>query len=301
MLQSKDLYPSRQGREETQLPRWDPVVYSNTDAPTGPLSSQQLRDYERDGFLILPDFLNHHVEPILRDMPRLKQSLRGREELVLEPDSDELRTIFNPVGFSEAVASCFRDDKVLDIVEQLLGSAVYHMQSRINIKPPLKGRAFNWHSDFETWHVEDGMPRMRALTAWIMLTDNHQHNGPLYVIPGSHKDYISCSGLTEADNYKTSLRQQTLGVPGTEIMKSVLQDRDIRPITGRPGTLVIHECNLLHASPDNLSGDARSIAMCVYNSVENVPQAPFSGLEPRPEFLSAREVRPLRPASPKAA
>lgn len=137
------------------------------------------------------------------------------------------------------------------------------------------------------------MPRMRAVTAWIMLTENHEHNGPLYVIPGSHKLYVSCAGQTGAENYKTSLKTQKLGVPQPATMNEVLATRDIKAITGKPGTVVFHECNILHSSPDNISNDPRTILMCVYNSVLNKPVMPFGELEPRPDFLSNRDQRAI--------
>ena len=55
----------------------------------------------------------------------------------------------------------------MTIAEQILGSQVYIHQSRVNLKPGFKGKEFYWHSDFETWHIEDGMPRMRALSCSI--------------------------------------------------------------------------------------------------------------------------------------
>ena len=173
----------------------------------------------------------------------------------------------------------------MTIAEQILGSDVTITQSRINIKPAYKGKSFPWHSDFETWHVEDGMPRMRALTAWIMLTDNNEYNGPLYVIPGSHKKYISCSGMTDEKNYEKSLKKQEAGVPSPETIDTILDDLDIQGIYGKPGTVVFHECNLLHGSPDNIAGTSRSLVMVVYNSCENKLVEPYCGLPPRPHYL----------------
>ncbi|MES8739290.1 phytanoyl-CoA dioxygenase family protein, partial [Cutibacterium acnes] len=69
-------------------------------------------------------------------------------------------------------------------------------QSRINLKNGFNGKEFYWHSDFETWHVEDGMPNMRAVSCSITLTDNTVYNGSLMVIPGSHKYFVSCVGET---------------------------------------------------------------------------------------------------------
>ncbi|MBB3060466.1 phytanoyl-CoA dioxygenase family protein [Microbulbifer rhizosphaerae] len=289
-----DLYPSRLGGREQIIPRQDPVVYGGEPTKSGAsLERAQLDHYEKNGYLVLPGYMPEMVEPLLAEIEQLRGELRGCEELVCEPESDELRTIFNPCGFSGHIERFFRHPKILPLVRQLLGSDVYLMQSRVNNKPAFTGRSFAWHSDFETWHVEDGMPRMRALTAWIMLSESHQHNGPLYVIPGSHKLYVSCCGRTAEDNYKSSLRRQVLGVPRPETMREVLRDREIHAITGMPGTLVIHECNLLHGSPDNISNDPRKVLMCVYNSVENKPVTPFGDLKPRPDFLSSRDYSPV--------
>jgi hypothetical protein len=79
----------------------------------------------------------------------------------------------------------------------------------------------------------------------------------------------------------------------------VLQQRDelvLEPDDREPRTLVIHECNMLHGSPDNLSPHARSNLFFVYNSVLNTPiPQPFAATAFRPEFLARRDFRPLQP------
>ena len=301
MLLPDDIYPSRTGAEEHIIPRVDPVLYSNTHNPASPLTQPDLKSYEDNGFLVLPDYMPEMVDPLRNEIEQLKTTLHGREEVVTEPGSDKLRTIFKPFAHSQLIENFFRHPKIITIAQQLLGSEVYMMQSRVNVKPAYTGRSFAWHSDFETWHVEDGMPKMRAVTAWIMLTENHPYNGPLYVIPGSHKSYVSCAGKTANDNYKTSLKEQKLGVPKPETMDRILDSSDITAITGKPGTVVFHECNILHGSPDNISNDPRTILMCVYNSVLNKPVAPFGGLTPRPDFLSNRDHSPVTAVSDSLA
>jgi ectoine hydroxylase len=292
-----DLYPSRTGNRESLLPRLDPVVYEDPRYSHSEfsLTEDQVASYEENGFLVIPDYLPELVSPLNEEIDSLKDRMAGAEELYTEPDSNALRTVFKPFAHSRLIDSVSRDPRILQPVMQLLGSQAYIMQSRINVKPAFTGKSFPWHSDFETWHVEDGMPRMRALTAWIMLTENTAHNGPLYVVPGSHKRYISCAGRTGKDNYKTSLKRQTLGVPRQETMREVLEDHDIVAVEGKPGSLVIHECNLLHGSPDNISADPRTILMFVYNSVLNRPVAPFGGVEPRPHYLSNPDTAALEP------
>jgi ectoine hydroxylase len=224
-----------------------------------------------------------------------------RQELVTEPDSTSLRSIFRPHAFSSVIDDFSRHPAILNIATQLLGSDVYITQSKVNVKPAFDGRSFAWHSDFETWHVEDGMPRMRAVTAWIMLTENNEHNGPLYVIPGSHLSYVSCAGVTGKKNYTRSLKQQQAGVPKAETMHQLLQKARIRSIHGKPGTVVFHECNIMHASPDNISDQARTVLSFVYNSCENTLVKPFSYQSPRPEYLRNTDSTPLRNIEQKNA
>lgn len=87
----------------------------------------------------------------------------AKPEVIREPGSDEIRSIFavHREGLFRQLAN---HPRILPIVQQILGSQVYVHQSRINFKQGFTGKEFYWHSDFETWHVEDGMPRMRALS-----------------------------------------------------------------------------------------------------------------------------------------
>ncbi|MBB1486314.1 phytanoyl-CoA dioxygenase family protein [Oceanospirillum sediminis] len=299
--QETDLYPSRQGKKETITHRHDPVVYPyHKPELESTLSPEQIARYINDGFLVLPDYMSDWVEALQYKIGQLKQIMSGREELITEPDSNALRTIFNPIEHNQLVKNFFSHPRILNIARRLLGSEVYAMQSRVNIKPPFTGRSFPWHSDFETWHVEDGMPRMRAVTAWIMLTDNHEKNGPLYVIPGSHKQFVCCEGSTKDNNFATSLKKQMLGVPLQHSMKELMGNKEITSVTGKAGTVVFHECNIMHGSPDNISADPRSILMCVYNSMENIAQKPFSDLQPRPHYLNSRHPAPLHPLNDDA-
>ena len=285
-MKNEDIYPSRVGLDEKIIPRVDPIVYGDVQPKIeNSLSASQLDYYNENGFIVLPNYMPDLVEPLLGEIKNLRTLMTGREELITEPDSDEIRTIFKPYAFSKPVDQFSRHPKILNIAKQLLGSDVYITQSRINIKPAFHGQSFPWHSDFETWHVEDGMPRMRAVTAWIMLNENNEYNGPLYVVPGSHKELVSCAGITESKNYDKSLKKQAAGVPQPETMQRLLKNRGIKGVYGNPGTVVFHECNIMHGSPDNISGMPRTLLMLVYNSCENKLIAPFCDHPPRPDYL----------------
>jgi ectoine hydroxylase len=144
------------------------------------------------------------------------------------------------------------------------------------------------HSDFETWHIEDGMPRMRAVSCVIALTANYEFNGPLLVMPGSHERYVPCVGETPADHYKHSLRKQEYGIPEPQALMKLAEEYGIQSITGEAGSVMFFDCNLMHGSNSNITPYPRINAFFVYNSIENQLELPHGNLSPRPNHIAAR-------------
>ena len=295
-----DFYPTRLERPTKSFERKDPVVHSSGSHRTdGPLSETELAQYERDGFLVFNSFLDQNTVRQFREDLRAyedDESILRSEGTITEPGKQEIRSIFGIHELSDRFDRLTRDPKILAMVRQLLGSDAYIHQSRINFKPGFHGKGFDWHSDFETWHAEDGMPRMRAVSFSIALTDNTPFNGPLMLIPGSHKSFVPCVGRTPEDNYQSSLKKQELGVPNNRDLAAMADEYGIKAPTGPAGSLIIFECNTLHASNANMSPWPRSNLFFVYNSVENQLQAPFCGNKPRPDFLGNRShTQALKP------
>ena len=233
-----DDYPSRLGGEGRLLPRLDPVVHASlARGSTGPLRPGEQVAFERDGFLAFEGLLPpQRVAELTDELDRLVEALRDQvlPDVIREPDSGEVRSIFavhrRPGPFSRLA----RDPVLVRMAEQLLGSAVYVHQSRVNLKPGFEGREFYWHSDFETWHVEDGMPRMRAVSFSIHLTPNHEWNAPLLLIPGSHRHYVACAGRTPPEHHLQSLRRQEYGTPDRELLawlvRTLNEQQDAGPL-----------------------------------------------------------------------
>lgn len=290
-----DLYPSRQDTENI-IERIDPTVYSKKAVGEYSMDNIRIKEYEDNGYVVFPNlFSQDEISEMINEIDYMasNEELSKNEEFIKEPGSDELRTIFNQHLFSSLFEKISKDARIIDKVKQLLGSDVYIHHSRVNIKPAYKGKSFPWHSDFETWHCEDGIPRCRCLTAWIMLTDNTQFNGPLYIIPGSHKKYISCKGFTPEDNYKQSLKKQEYGVPSVSAIKELTKNKELIGAYGKAGTLVIHDGNVMHGSCDNISPDSRTNTFFVFNSVENKPVKPFGALKNRADFLCLKNFKPI--------
>jgi len=291
-----DLYPSRGETPVALQARLDPVFYGDPATPSGPLSRGEISQYETNGFLFFESFLSpDEVALYAEELERLRHdpSIRKREDVFLEPRDGGVRSIFNVHRNAPLFQQLAQDGRILDRVRQILHGPVYIHQSRINYKPGFTGKEFYWHSDFETWHAEDGMPRMRALSCSIALTENNECNGSLMIIPGSHRLFVPCRGQTPENHYKVSLKKQEYGVPDPDSLNRLVERGGIFSAKGPPGSMVLFECNAMHGSNGNISPWARSNIFFVYNSVENSLAAPFCGLDPRPEFIASRDFTPL--------
>ncbi|WP_446663448.1 ectoine hydroxylase [Flexivirga sp. B27] len=291
---STDLYPTRQNTV-TPIPREHPTVWGT--AADGPFDEAALDEHERHGFTILRDFITDaEVDSYTAELNRLAAdpTLQDDERVITEKASGELRSVFQVERLSEQIDALTRDPRLLDRARQLLGSDVYLHQTRINYMPGFKGTGFYWHSDFETWHAEDGLPAPRAVSCSIALTANYPFNGGLMVMPGSHQTFVPGIGETPENNHASSLKEQTVGVPSEESIAHLAHRCGVDQFTGPAGSALWFDANIMHASANNITPYPRSNIFLVFNSVENAPEAPYAASAPRPEHIAGRDFTPLR-------
>lgn len=289
MIADTDLYVSRANAHPQIIERQDPVVYGSH----GPLGADQIQSYDQKGYLYLDSFFTPDEVNVMRkekDLLWQRSQSENRPEVIREMDSQIVRSVFAVHRDIPYFRELAQNPRLLAIARQILGRDVYITQSRINYKTGFAGKEFFWHSDFETWHVEDGMPRMRAFSMSIALTPNYPYNGPVMVIPGSHRYFVSCTGKTPEHHYQQSLRKQVYGTPDPDSLNWLIEKcGPIEMPTGPAGSLLIFDCNIMHGSNSNISPFPRSNIFLVYNSVENRLKDPYSGLPPRPDYIAARD------------
>tara|TARA_R110002020_G_scaffold41276_36_gene121781 strand:- start:5122 stop:6051 length:930 start_codon:yes stop_codon:yes gene_type:complete len=286
----QDDYPTRLPSEQW-LERKDPTVWGKW-TPEAPLTRAETQSFEKNGYLVLKGvFSAAEVEALQAESSRMRsgEAELSPENIITEPNSDEVRTVFRLDEQNALFDRLARDKRVAGRVSYLLGDDVYLHQSRLNYKPGFTGKEFYWHSDFETWHAEDGMPRMRAISASVLLTDNDALNGPLMLMPGSHQTFVSCAGETPEDNHKSSLKKQEIGVPSQESLSKMAEKFGVDYAAGRAGTVILFDCNTIHGSNGNITPFPRSNAFFVYNAWSNRVVSPFAAKAPRPAFLSSRD------------
>ncbi|MDX2375486.1 ectoine hydroxylase [Microbacterium sp. LRZ72] len=294
MEQVTDQYPTRLATAHDPVQRPHPTVWGS--AGDGPFDAVDLQAHEERGFSILDDFISaDEVAAYNAELTRMSSdpALQSDPRLITEKKTGEVRSVFEVQAFSEQLAALARDPRLLDRARQLLGSDVYLHQTRVNYMPGFKGSGFYWHSDFETWHAEDGMPAPRAVSCSIALTDNYPFNGGLMVMPGSHRTYVPSVGETPDNNHESSLKEQEVGVPSQAAVTVMAERHGIEQFTGKAGSALWFDSNIMHGSGNNITPYPRSNVFMVFNSVENALVEPFAAREPRPTYIANRDFTPL--------
>lgn len=288
---SDESYKTRDEHAEVAL-RSDPVVWCSAQAK--PLSQAELCAYEETGFCIVRGLVplqqieacKNHLQTFTNE-DQLKVTDNCR--FVTEANSTVLRSIFAIHEDKSPLGELARATFLTEYVQQILDDDIYVHQSRVNLQAPFKGTGFSWHSDFETWHAEDGMPRPRSLSAVVFLDQNAEYNGALMVIPGSHKSFLRCPGRQKGANWEKSLQSQVYGTPAEEHLRQLAESNGIKYCTGAPGDVLFFDSNLLHASSGNRSPFPRRNLFVAFNAWSNRLQAPFFSEEQRPEHVAHRQ------------
>lgn len=245
------------------------------------LTQEQLRQFNEDGFLILPQLFSvDEVEVLRAAMNRV--FLQDTAANVKEKSSDVVRTAFGLHLRDEVFGKLVRHPRFVEPAQQIAGPNLYVQQSKINVKEAITGEMWQWHQDFATHHRDDGVPQPLALNLHVFLDDVNEFNGPLYFIRGSHR-----VGSSEAF-YDTTTTSHPLWVVPSEIVKNVGEQRDLVSATGPAGTALIFGDSLIHGSPPNLSPWTRAIFSLILNPVDNRCMK-----DKRPEHIHHRDFTPV--------
>ncbi|HET9923162.1 MAG TPA: phytanoyl-CoA dioxygenase family protein, partial [Methylomirabilota bacterium] len=139
--------------------------------------------------------------------------------------------------------------------QDLLGAAIRLHSSKINLKSPRYGSPVEWHQDWAFYpHTNDDL-----LAVGVMLDDCTSDNGPLLVVPGSHRGPVFdhhaggyfCGAIDPA-----AIRD--------EIARAV-------PLTGRAGSVSFHHVRLVHGSAQNVSSLPRTLLLYEYGAADAWP------------------------------
>ena len=171
------------------------------------MEKQRFEDYRQffneNGYVLFKNAVDHKTLEIMNNEVRawIKDSrshnknfgvtIDGRPRFDLElnthsKDNPALRRIASPIEISETFLSFTRDNLALDLLTQIFSPNVKLLATKINLKLPGSGTAVKYHQDFPFEpHSNDDI-----MTVLYFLDDVTFENGPLEVVPKSHKGEI---------------------------------------------------------------------------------------------------------------
>ena len=225
----------------------------------GALNDQQLREYERNGFVLARKLFDEEETGLLRRAAREDRELDQHSFARGDGEGGRVRlSLWNHPG--DTLYGMFaRCESLVDSAEKLLGGEVYHYHSKMIMKDAKVGGAWTWHQDYGYWY-QNAVLAPLLTSAFIAVDPATRENGCLQVVRGSHHlgriDHVLTGEQAGADQ---------------ERVREVLKRMELLHVEMEPGDTLFFHCNLLHRSDQNHSDKPRWSMICCYNAARNDP------------------------------
>lgn len=249
--------------------------------------------YRKNGYVVVEDILSSvDIDNVRLAMEEIKHY--PDHPTIIREEDGEIRSVFSPQQYKEIFYEIYTMRTIVEMSKALVGSDLYLYQYKLNLKNAFSGKPWEWHQDYAYWQMDDGVPQPDMLSVLIYLNDTRSYQGPLIVIPGSHKQGVVMfqpkTHLAGSENLMNSLGADLKYTVHTNHIKNMADENGIHVLEAKAGTAVFFHANLFHASWGNLSPYNRDTLIITYNSVNNTPK---NGKE-RPDFLCARDYSPIQ-------
>ncbi|MCB4747531.1 MAG: phytanoyl-CoA dioxygenase family protein [Sulfurovum sp.] len=225
------------------------------------LAEIQLEQFERDGFLLLPSFVNvercdticdiskahlkHKVPPIETELEYVGKTKEERKLIAdgrahLFEKQVTVRRLRQVYHRDIVFRQWMEEPKIRPVLKQILGEdptiTIAHHNS-IMTKMPHTSTETRWHQDFRYWNFEND----NLVSIWLALDEEYSQNGVLEFIPGSHKMIFMPEQFDEKEYFREDVNEnQKLIATKTSHM---LQKGDV----------VLFHCKLLHRANKNMT------------------------------------------------
>jgi phytanoyl-CoA hydroxylase len=224
--------------------------HSDIESPTLNLNqidrSQLLSDYERDGVVVIRQFLSlQEVAAVRSELERFIRddlSSKPKDTATMEADGQTVRNLWRLELHSEMLRSLAERKEIHELIAPLVrGESVLSAIETFN-KPARIGSGVPYHQD--NAYFCRTPPDM--LTVWIAIDPVTEANGPVYFVKGSHKDGVLPTKPSGVRGNSIGMAEPS-NVPLSEQYCGLLA----------PGDATIHHCNTIHHSAPNTTEQSR--------------------------------------------
>jgi len=198
------------------------------------LTADQINSYHENGYVI-PDY--RLADDVLVNIRR------DHDRLIL--NYPEFRNYCpNILAYDLSFLNYARFPKILDMVEQVIGSDFALWNSSFFAKPGINGQATPWHQDGEYWPIRP----LATCTVWMAIDTATVDNGCLRLIPGSHKRQVLRQHRINSDPNLT-LNQ--------ELLPDEYSEKEAIDLILEAGQISLHDIYMVHGSMENRSPHSR--------------------------------------------
>lgn len=228
------------------------------------ISEQDVAFYEENGYLVVSNVLSADEVAELRwvteEFVEAARHVPEHNDIYDLEDSHSsaeprVRRIKTPHAHHVAYARMVDHPNILAILQKLWGPSIRFDVSKLNLKAAGYGAPVEWHQDWAFYpHTNDDLAAVG-----IMIDDVDETNGPLMVIPGSHKGPILDH---HADGYFCGAID-----PG----RGEANFGEAVTLTGAAGSVTVHHARTIHGSASNTSGKPRRLLLHQYRAADAWP------------------------------
>lgn len=252
------------------------------------LTQAQIDEYNAIGAIVVPDVLTpaevRELSDVTDGFVQRARGLTGHTNVYdLEdshtPENPRVRRIKAAHQHHPAYAALVRHPKIVSVLQSLWGPDIRFDTAKLNMKGAGYGAPVEWHQDWAFYpHTNDNLAAVG-----VMFDDMAMENGPLMIIPGSHKgptydhhaDGVFCGAMDPAHS-------------PVDFGKAV-------PLLGSAGAITVHHVRAIHGSAPNLSDRDRRLLLFQFRAADAWPLLGFpAGIEAFNALMVAGEAREPR-------
>jgi phytanoyl-CoA hydroxylase len=226
------------------------------------LSVQEISDYNRDGYLIIKNFLTPQEVKKLYAIATEDDMMRKHSFDLNDQEGKKTKLALWYKPGNDAYGLLSKSDRIINSVNELMegDGAVCHFHSKLMQKEPKVGGAWEWHQDYGYWYKNEFLFPGQMISVMVAITDANTQNGCLQVIKGTHK----------MGRIEHGFSGEQVGA-SAHYVDLALKTQELVYVEIKAGDALFFHSNLLHRSAANLSDNSRWSLISCYNRSSNVP------------------------------
>ena len=228
------------------------------------LSAAQRKEYDQIGAIVVPNVLSPDEVARLRkvtdDLVEASRTVTTHTDIYDLEDSHSaaqprVRRIKGPHLVHAEYAALVRHPGIVAVLQDLWGPDIRFDTAKLNLKSAVYGAAVEWHQDWAFYpHTNDDLAAVG-----VMMDDMELANGPLMILPGSHK------GPVHDHHFEGKF------CGAMDPSKDNLDFSKAIPLTGRAGSITVHHVRAVHGSAVNTSNKDRRLLLFQFRAADAWP------------------------------